>query len=238
MRIRLTVPIILLTIFQLLFSVTAKGQSIATEKVTIGLKDESLGTAIKRIEEQSTFRFFYRNEDIGPLAHLELTQDTRTIEQTLEALLQNTSLSFRQVDNNILLERKDQHASFEIRGKVLDSITKKPVAAASVILNNATVGAKTADDGTFVLHNAKPGKYQLVISVMGFETYKLNISVNSDITLPDIVISPQTITLREVKIKSKAIPQYYKWFKDEFLGTSVLANQCKIINPRGAGLKL
>jgi hypothetical protein len=231
MRIRLAVPIILLTIFQLLFAITGKGQTIATEKVTIGLKDESLEIAIKRIEEQSAFRFFYRNEDIDPLTHLDLTQDTRTIEQTLNALLQNTSLSFRQVDNNILLERKDQHTSFAIKGKVLNGITKKPVADASVFLNNATVGDKTANDGTFILQNAKPGNYQLVISIIGFETYTQNISVNSDINLRDILISPQTITLNEVKIKSKAIPQYYKWFKDEFLGTSALANQCKILNP-------
>ena len=120
MRISLAVTVLLIVAFQLLFPMTGKGQNITTEKVTLGLKDESLEIAIKRMEQQSPFRFYYRNEDIRPLAHLNLTLGTRTIEQTLGALLQNSSLSFRQIDHNILLERKDQQSSYEIRGRVLD----------------------------------------------------------------------------------------------------------------------
>ena len=40
---------------------------------------------------------------------------------------------------------------YHITGRVIDKDTKKPVAFASVILNNTMVGAQTADDGSFTL---------------------------------------------------------------------------------------
>ncbi len=126
-------------------------------------------------------------------------------------------------------------AQFTVSGRVLNQADKKPVSNASVFLSNSSVGNKTADDGAFKLNNAKPGKYDLIISFVGFETYRQTITINDkDITLADIEISPRPILLSEVKIKPQTDAeryQYYDWFKDEFLGTSALAGECKILNP-------
>ncbi len=235
MRTSLALTVLLMLTFQLLFPITGRGKGMTTEKVTLGLKDESLETAIKKIEQQTTFRFFYRGEDIRLLAHLNLEQQTRTVEQTLEILLQNTFLSFREVENKILLVREDRQDYYKISGRVVNSSDKKPVSNASVFLSNSAVGAKSGDDGTFKLNNAKPGKYDMVVSFVGFETYRQTITVNDkDIALPDIEIKPQAILLSEVKIKPVTDAdreKYYRWFKDEFLGTTQLAQECKILNP-------
>lgn len=217
-------------VFQLLLVVTGKGQSMVVEKVTLGLQDESLETAIKRIEEQSALRFFYRNEDISTLAHLNLKKDTRTIEQTLEVLLQNTYLSFRQVDGHILLERKEQQ---EISGRVVDSTDKKPVANASVFFNNTTIGTITDSNGVFKLNMARPGKYKIVVSMMGYAAYQKALFTDGrNIDLPDIKIAPHIITLSEVKIKiDPRRDRDYRWFKEDFLGSSNFADKCRIVNP-------
>src|SRR5260221_10336533 len=165
MRLNSATSIILVVIFQLLFAITGKGQSIDTAKVTLGLKNESLSTAIKKIEQQSPFRFFYRDADIRPFSHLNLVPGTRTVKQTLEFLLQNTSLSFQQIEGNILLKRKDRQASYEIKGRVLKGLDKEPMSNASVFLSNTTIGNKTAGDGAFTLREIKPGKYILVTSI-------------------------------------------------------------------------
>lgn len=47
-------------------------------------------------------------------------------------------------------------AQVQISGKIINADDKKPVANASVFLNNAIVGDKTADDGTFTLRKARP----------------------------------------------------------------------------------
>ncbi len=235
MRTRLTISVLLLVFFQFCFAPLAKGQNIADEKVTLGLKDESLVSAIKKIEQQSVFRFFYRSSQVEKFNHLNLPAATRTIKQTLDLLLQNTPLTYRQVDGNILLEYKARQVSYTVSGRVLSQPNKIPIENASVFLSNATIGDKTENDGTFTLQGVKPGKYSFVVSIVGFETITETLNVDSDnVVLPDIALLPKTVILSEVKIKPANDPnrdKYYDWFKNEFLGTSELASQCKIANP-------
>jgi len=233
MRPRLIIAIVITAGFQLFFAVIAKGQSMATEKVTLSLTDESMETAIKRIEKQTSLRFYYRDEDIKSLNHLNLEPGTRTIEQTLVALLQNTNLSFKQIDQNILLQRNARQLFYEISGRVVDSIDKKPIANASIFLSNSTVGVITKEDGTFKLHVSKSGKYQVIVTVIGYTTYQGMLFMdNQNINVNDIELAPKIIRLTEVKVH--ADPNWkrnYKWFKEEFLGRSGFADKCKIINP-------
>ncbi len=130
-----------------------------------------------------------------------------------------------------------QSVRFTISGVVLNHADNKPVAYASVFLSNTTTGAKTADDGTFTLSNVKPGKYELIVSIIGFETYRQKIVVNGNAVLASIVISTKTNMLKEVVIKVDPkrkiyLDWFYERFKTEFLGTSELAKDCKILNPQ------
>ena len=123
-----------------------------------------------------------------------------------------------------------------ISGKIVNQADQSSVANASVFLSNATIGAKTANDGTFILNKVKSGKYELIVSIIGFETYRRQITVdNISIALPNLGIAPKTISLMEVKIKPQNDAnrqKYLQQFRDAFIGTSQLARQCKIINPQ------
>jgi len=127
-------------------------------------------------------------------------------------------------------------AQVVITGRVLNQANTKPVANASVFLNNTTLGDQTTADGTFTVHNVKPGKYDLVISIIGFETYEQPIVVGyNNLDLHDITVFPKAIGLSEVKIKSHKDPHLaadLEMFKREFLGTSVRARECTILNPQ------
>ena len=126
-------------------------------------------------------------------------------------------------------------AQISISGKVLNQIEKKPIANASVFLSNGSIGNNSNLNGVFILNNVKPGKYELVVSIIGFETYHQLIMVgNVNLVLPDIIIIPKTTILNEVKISPKTDPdrgKNFDLFKDEFLGTSDFAKDCKIVNP-------
>jgi hypothetical protein len=125
-------------------------------------------------------------------------------------------------------------AQWNVTGRVTSRADLKPVANASVFLSNATIGTTTADDGTFTLLNVKPGKYDLVVSDIAFKNYNQAVIIgDKNVALPDIVIAPQTRQLKEVAITFRADPnreRYFNWFKEEFLGTSDLAKDCKILN--------
>ena len=128
-----------------------------------------------------------------------------------------------------------------ITGKVLNSADKKPVANVNVFLSNSVVGDKTSQDGTFTLQNVKPGKYELVISIVGFQTLRKSIHVDGNLSLPDIGISARVKGLKEVVIKAKEDPYWdsnFERFKDLFLGTSDFAKRCKILNPKVLNLNI
>jgi TonB-dependent SusC/RagA subfamily outer membrane receptor len=126
-------------------------------------------------------------------------------------------------------------AQFTISGRVLNHDDSRPIANVNVFLSNATIGGKTADDGTFKLPKVKPGKYDLIISIVGFSTIGESVTIdNADVPLPDIYLFPKVVALNEITITSKEAPDRERnldLFKNEFLGTSDLAKECKIVNP-------
>jgi hypothetical protein len=126
-------------------------------------------------------------------------------------------------------------AQVVITGRVLNQADTKPLANVSVFLNNTTLGDKTTSAGTFTIRNVKPGKYELVVSIIGYDTYQQPVVVGyNNLKLPDIAIFPKAIGLKEVTIKSHSNPHRaadLEMFKREFLGTSVRARQCTILNP-------
>lgn len=128
-------------------------------------------------------------------------------------------------------------AQYTISGRVINQADTRPIADCSVFLSNATNGAKTTNDGKFMLSGVKPGKYTLVVSFVGYDTYSQPVAVvDGDIILPDITLFPKTITLSAVTIKPDLNRgRNFDWFKEEFLGPSELAKQCKILNPEVIG---
>jgi hypothetical protein len=122
-------------------------------------------------------------------------------------------------------------AQYVITGRVLNGTDKTPVANASVFLNNAVAGSKTDDKGAFTITNVRPGQYDLVVSSLGYEPSHQNIMVNGDVKLLSIEISPKTMMLQEVKIRSNGNwKKDYEKFKRYFFGESAFAGKCKILN--------
>src|SRR5258707_13445421 len=93
-------------------------------------------------------------------------------------------------------------SQFNLSGRVISHDDNRPIANVNVFLNNTTIGDKTTNAGIFTLHNVKPGKYDLTISIIGFFAYSETITVNNaNSTLPDIYLTPKVTILNEVKIK-------------------------------------
>ncbi len=120
-----------------------------------------------------------------------------------------------------------------ITGKINDAATKKGIENASVILSNTATGARTTADGSFSLPNVKSGQYDLVVSILGYETnHQIVTALNKNLVLATIELLPKNIALHEIDIKPD--PNWarnYDVFKEEFLGSAPAAALCKILNP-------
>jgi outer membrane receptor protein involved in Fe transport len=209
MRVSLVVTFIILSTFQLLLATTTKGQNMRSEMVTIGMQDESLASGLKKMEQQTPLRFYYRKAEIKSLTNLTLPVASRTIEQTLQELLQNTFLSFRQIEGNILIERKIAQANYEIKGRVVD-INHKSIAFANVVIkqlaNDKLIQvAQTDTGGYFRLTATDKGDYLIRISEVSKDSLSLALTLGDikTVQLPDIILIESTKQLKQITITSK-----------------------------------
>ena len=96
---------------------------------------------------------------------------------------------------------------FKVTGKVIDKENKAVEFASAVLSNNNTkklIGTTTGEDGSFSI-NAKDGVYILEISLVGYEKYTLNLTVDRDINVGEIVLNEDVSTLKEVKITANRV---------------------------------
>ena len=209
MRVSGIVTILIITTIGVLFANSSSGQDIATEKVAISLADESLASGLKKIEQQTSLRFYYRKAEIKEVTNLNLTLLNRTIAQTLQEMLKNTFFSFRQINGSILIERSPQ-TSYEIKGRIVD-INHHPVALANVIIRKAQTdkiiqSTQTDTEGYFRLVAAEKGNYIITISEVSMDSSSIALTLADlqTVQLPDIILRTATKQLKQVTISSKA----------------------------------
>lgn len=124
-------------------------------------------------------------------------------------------------------------AQVRISGKVYDEIDE-PLAGASVYINNTTIGTSTNFEGEFILEIPK-GRYNLVISYIGYESIREKIDDNTNHTSLIFRLKPKRTLLDEVVIRKNKISglkrrEYLQLFRYHFLGDSRMARTCKIEN--------
>lgn len=125
-------------------------------------------------------------------------------------------------------------AQFRIEGKVIDSVTQKPLVGVNVFLSHTSTGINSNDNGEFLLNNLKQGKYELVVSSLNYEDYIISISINQRNDPFLIKLKPTANILKEVVVESYDPKGWSKWgdqFRLNFIGAPILSNQCKLLNP-------
>lgn len=119
-----------------------------------------------------------------------------------------------------------------ITGKVSRMDTKGAISKANVFLSNSSFGTASNDDGTFKLAGVRPGQYQLIISMIGFEDFTQTIMVGNDPITINAELLPAVTQLHEVVITTPANWKInYALFLKRFFGESGNAKKCKILNP-------
>jgi len=120
-----------------------------------------------------------------------------------------------------------------IEGKITDKETGKPVPGASVFLSSTSIGTAADDKGGFILHNVPHGKFDLVVSSLGYQTYAISVTPEKLNAPLVILLTAKANELKEVVVGGFEKDGWQKWgkiFTDDFIGTSYLAYGCTIKN--------
>lgn len=124
-------------------------------------------------------------------------------------------------------------AQVDLGGKVLSSDNKVPVASANVYISNSSIGTVTDEKGQFVIKNFPAGRYDLVISCIGYETQVVTLSSAQLPPVLTILLKPKVNELQEVIVEPYEKNGWEKWgsfFMENFIGTSAFSRDCKLLN--------
>ena len=124
----------------------------------------------------------------------------------------------------------------EISGHVVAGDDQTPLPGANVFFANTTKGSSTNANGEFAFYNLPPGRLQLVVSFVGYETLILELKTPLDRRLK-IILKPSArqlkgITIYDKKQKYSDWLDYLKIFKENFIGQSSNAKFCELVNPK------
>ena len=73
-----------------------------------------------------------------------------------------------------------QEAEGGIEGMVRDAVTLLPLERVNIVVLNTTAGAVSDQYGKYILSGLHPGKYEIRVSMVGYETLQLPVKVISD----------------------------------------------------------
>jgi hypothetical protein len=101
-------------------------------------------------------------------------------------------------------------------GRVVEAGTTKPIVSASVFIGSSSAGTTTDEAGNFILRKVPAGKFTLVVSSVGYETFAKQMESGK---------MPAQLTVELV----------HTWgdlFVENFIGKSAYARDCRIKNPK------
>src|SRR5687767_5053215 len=100
---------------QLLLAKNTTGQSADETFITFESKNVKLTAALKKIEKLTDYLFAYQPRQVNSYEDISIPKGTRSVSATLELLLANTNLSFRQSGNSIIICRKGDKLKVSFR---------------------------------------------------------------------------------------------------------------------------
>ncbi|WP_295120460.1 SusC/RagA family TonB-linked outer membrane protein [uncultured Chitinophaga sp.] len=172
----------LVTLFtHILLAANANAQRIEDQVIELSLKDETLLDAFRKIEKQTGYRFMYRKSDVSNIRHLSTRPGKHNLAEVLRSLLSPAALTFKQVDNRILVQAQTTttaDTSRSISGKVTGD-DGQPVIGATVILKQTRLGTITNEEGNFSLNGVGENAV-LVISSLGYKQMEVALDARND----------------------------------------------------------
>ncbi|MET6997087.1 SusC/RagA family TonB-linked outer membrane protein [Chitinophaga defluvii] len=242
----------MISCLQLLLAREGKSQKLEQTRIALELKDESLSTAFRKIEQQTTFRFAYRNEQVAAFDSIRLEKATRSLQQTLQLLLTDTGLGFMEVDGNIVIlsapksgaspetkpspEDKGDGINATVKGRVVNE-KGEPLPGVSVKIRNTNNGGVTDANGYFELN--APDDAVLIISYIGYEQQEVRVGRSANL---NIRLEPVNKGLNEVIVvgygtqRKKDVTGAVSSIKTDELPVSSNSSITHMLAGRAAGL--
>jgi TonB-linked SusC/RagA family outer membrane protein len=165
------------------------------QKFSLDVKQSEVSNILTKIQKQSDYRFFYNYASIKKLGKVNLQVKDATINQILDAIMEN-KLPYKIADDHVVIiyNQDDFNAQITVKGKVVDK-NGEALIGVSVKLQGTNLGVTTDVNGEFSI--AAPENGVLELTYIGYE--KKIVQINGKTSLA-IIMTALPSSLSEVVI--------------------------------------
>ena len=198
---------VLLMVFSILQVFPNKGYS--QKKVSFNLKDVTIKEVFNEIQNQTDFKFLYRNTVVNVNSRVSLKAKNKTTLKVLDRLFRNTQIEYQIIEKQIVLTKKElplinsvfKDQTKEIKGRVTDS-DGQPLPGASIVEKGTANGIQSDFDGKFSL-GVEGNSAVLIVSYIGYLTKEITLDTVTDYT---IILNTDAQSLDEVTLLGSRNP--------------------------------
>ncbi len=168
------------------------------QNITINKKNVLLPEVVRVIEKQTGFHFFYDKDLIGKVPPIDVAVNNATLEKTLSTCLKDQQLTYKIINNTIVILRKNLSVAHdtsyreellikasppvELKGKVTGA-DEEPLQGVSVMVSGSNLGTTTDKDGRFTLSVSNNDNIVLEFSSIGFLTKTIVVNKQTEINI-------------------------------------------------------
>lgn len=166
------------------------GKLYSQEKISLNLENAPLKKVFKIIENQTSFRFVYKDIDLSLCDKISIKVQDQPIENVITKLLEKTPLVYKVVGYNLVVIADETDSNkpapqaakgVVISGKIVNA-ANQPMAKVSVVEKGTTNGTTTNEEGDFTL-NVSNKEAVLVVSYVGFKPQEIALKGRTSFTI-------------------------------------------------------
>ncbi|MBN1188015.1 MAG: TonB-dependent receptor [Bacteroidales bacterium] len=197
--------VLLIAFFYLPLTTYSQEKTITLNKQSVDLEE-----VLKEIQKQTGLNYIFNHEEIRETTKITIKVTSQPVSKVLELCLKNTNLSFKIVDNVIVIIPKPIKNTSQLTqviwGKVVDADAQNPLSFASVAISTTDpmLGVMTDDEGNFRIEDVPIGRHNIQVSFIGYETQiipELLVTTGKEIVL-NIKLKEKIAELKEIQIKA------------------------------------
>ncbi|WP_215223967.1 SusC/RagA family TonB-linked outer membrane protein [Echinicola shivajiensis] len=167
----------------------------------------SIKQIIREVEQKTEYTFFFHEDANGLDKRVNLSTDVSDIDAFMNQLLQGTSLTYKLMEDGLIIISPKKMMEKTIKGKVTDANTSMPIPGALVTIKGGTEGTVTDMDGNFSIV-AKQESVTLIFSFIGYQSTE--VAVSSGQTLVNISLSEDVNELEQVVVTALGVKREEK----------------------------
>lgn len=200
----------------MLLGCAATGQNL-DRKITLNLKNVTMGEALRQISQTSGVMFSYSPQVIPVQTKVTVKARNKSVRQVLDGLFKDTDIRYSEVENQVILKvQKNKEAdkpadqsglsakkkTCVISGVLKDKAAGEILIGANVYVKGTTLGTTTNAYGFYSL-SLPEGPVHLVFSYIGYQPVEMDLEVKENLKL-SFELEPAKMEIQEVEIQAES----------------------------------